>query len=200
MPRAGRLGPEKLTPLALPPGFLVSRRGAETGAVFRVYRLHGGLVFSWRSLDLEITVATLQDVPKLCALLQELFAQETEFIPNPEAHSQGLVEIISKPEVGAILVARQEDEIAGMLNLLYTISTALGARVALLEDMVVSPESRGLSIGSELIDYAIEFAKERGCQRVTLLADAQNQRAHKFYERHGFFKSSMVPFRLHLEK
>jgi GNAT superfamily N-acetyltransferase len=148
---------------------------------------------------MEITVAKLHDIPRLCELLNSLFAQESEFTPNSEAQRKGLVEIISSPKVGDILVARKDGEIVGMLNLLYTISTALGERVTLLEDMVVSPNVRGQSIGSKLIDYAIEFAKEQGCKRITLLTDNDNKRAHKFYERHGFAKSSMIPFRLNLE-
>ena len=95
---------------------------------------------------MEIAVATLHDIPKLCRLLNSLFAQESEFTPNSDAQRNGLAEIISSPEVGDILVARMEGEAVGMLNLLYTVSTALGGRVALLEDMVVSPDFRSQRI------------------------------------------------------
>jgi GNAT superfamily N-acetyltransferase len=148
---------------------------------------------------MEIAVSTMQDIPQLCGLLNELFAQEAEFAPNAGVQEKGLAEIISSPQVGDILIARKEGVIVGMLNFLYTVSTALGGRVALLEDMVVSPGFRGQSIGSELMRHAIEHAKQQRCKRITLLTDDDNKGAHKFYELCGFSRSTMVPFRLNIE-
>lgn len=147
---------------------------------------------------MKFNVATQKDIPQLCELLNTLFSQEAEFAPNFEAQRKSLFEIITKSEFGDILVVRKESEIVGMVNLLYTISTALGGRVALLEDMVVSTSVRSQGMGSGLIGFAIQFAKEQGCKRITLLTDEDNIRAHTFYERLGFTKSPMIPFRLNL--
>lgn len=86
-----------------------------------------------------------------------------------------------------------------MVNLLYTISTALGERVAILEDMVVSPSARSLGLGSALLEHAIDHARRQGCRRITLLTDAHNLDAQRFYARHGFARSSMLPMRLALD-
>lgn len=86
---------------------------------------------------MRVSAATRADVPALCALLGELFAQEAEFAPDARAQSRGLGRIIDDPAIGTVLVARRGDEVLGMVSLLYTVSTALGERVALLEDMVV---------------------------------------------------------------
>ena len=75
---------------------------------------------------------------------------------------------------------RQTGEIVAMVNLLYTVSTALGARVAILEDMVVLSKVRNQGIGSTLLKHAIQFAKEQGCQRISLLTDDDNEGAHRF--------------------
>ena len=147
---------------------------------------------------LNISVATPKDIPKLCELLYSLFNQESEFTAHLKTQEKGLAAVIGGSSVGDILVARKNGEIVGMVNILYTISTALGERVALLEDMVVSPSARGQGIGSTLIDHAIRYAKEQGCKRITLLTDSDNKGAQRFYERHGFSKSSMTPFRLFL--
>lgn len=144
---------------------------------------------------MEITTAISSDIPQLCLLLDQLFAQEAEFKPNHEAQSRGLAEIIDNTETGDIIVAHDAGQIIGMVNLLYTVSTALGARVAILEDMVISSEYRDKGVGSKLLNYALDFAKSQGCQRVTLLTDDDNTGAHRFYERHGFEQSTMVPFR-----
>jgi GNAT superfamily N-acetyltransferase len=147
---------------------------------------------------MNIATATLLDVPALSGLLSELFAQETEFAPDDDAQRRGLARIISNPEVGVILVARDGSEALGMVNVLFTVSTALGERVAILEDMVVSSRARGVGIGGRLLERAIETARENSCKRITLLTDRTNESAQRFYGRHGFVPSPMIPLRLAL--
>lgn len=149
---------------------------------------------------MQITPAKTSDIPALCDLLGILFSQEADFKPNHEAQSRGLARIISNPEIGLIIVARQDNQIIGMVNLLYTISTALGDRVAILEDMVVSPNARDSGVGSSLLVQAIQFARLSGCKRITLLTDSTNQSAQRFYQKHGFGFSAMVPLRLSLSE
>ncbi len=149
---------------------------------------------------MQISPATSSDITALCVLLDMLFSQEAEFVPNHEAQRRGLARIIGNPEIGHILVARQGEEIIGMVSLLYTVSTALGARVALLEDMVVAPTSRGSGVGSQLLQYAIELARRNACKRITLLTDRINESAQRFYQSHGFALSPMIPMRLLLDE
>ena len=144
---------------------------------------------------MKIDQANLTDIPQLCILLDELFSQEAEFAPDHELQGKGLSKILSNEDIGVILVVRESDKVIGMVNILYTISTALGGRVGNLEDFVVLPEYRNSGIGSKLLSYALNFAKKRGCQRITLLTDDDNQDAHRFYLKNGFSRSSMVPFR-----
>lgn len=148
---------------------------------------------------MHVTPATVADIPALCELLDLLFTQEAEFTPDREAQLRGLRAIVDDPEVGSILVARDGDDVLGMVNLLWTVSTALGARVALLEDMVTRPEARGRGIGGELLEAAVRYARDQGCRRITLLTDADNDRAQAFYRHHGFVESPMLPFRRLLE-
>ncbi|HEY8158995.1 MAG TPA: GNAT family N-acetyltransferase [Methylobacter sp.] len=149
---------------------------------------------------MQITPANASDIPALCELLGILFSQEADFKPDYEAQSRGLARIISDPEVGLIVVARQDGQVVGMVNLLYTVSTALGDRVALLEDMVVSPNARRSGVGSRLLEQAIQFARLNGCKRITLLTDSDNEPAQRFYQKHGFDFSAMIPLRLSLSE
>ena len=147
---------------------------------------------------MEVSMAEESDIPSLCALLHHLFLQEAEFTPDFAVQSRGLSRIIGNPEVGCIWVVRLHGQIVGMVNLLFTISTALGAPVVLLEDMVVLPEMRGQGIGTTLLETAIQHAKQKGFQRMTLLTDHDNHRSQSFYRKHGFTQSAMTPFRLAL--
>jgi GNAT superfamily N-acetyltransferase len=146
-----------------------------------------------------IEIATTSDIPALCNLLVTLFSQEEEFTPNLDAHERGLARIIGSPDLGVVLVARKQGQIVGMVNLLFTISTALGEKVAILEDMVVFPEVRGVGVGSELLGAAISYAQEQSCKRITLLTDQSNSSGQRFYNKQGFTRSTMVPMRLSLK-
>ena len=145
---------------------------------------------------MKIEMATMSDIPTLCTLLDYLFSQEVEFKPDHETQSRGLEMILNNNNIGNIFVAKKNKTIVGMVILLYTVSTALGEQVVLLEDMVVSPDERELGIGSMLLDHAVKYVTEKECKRITLLTDKMNVRAQKFYKRHKFNRSSMIPFRM----
>lgn len=145
-------------------------------------------------------VANSLDIPNLSKLLNELFSLEKEFIPNETLQKNALETIINDEKIGNILVCSYENRVVAMVNLLYSFSTALGSRVVILEDMIVSNEYRDKNIGSKLLEFAKEFAKSKGIERITLLTDDDNFKAHKFYEKNGFKKSSMVVFRTFLNE
>ncbi|MDO9164307.1 MAG: GNAT family N-acetyltransferase [Methylococcaceae bacterium] len=149
---------------------------------------------------MQITPAKVADIPALCELLHLLFSQEADFTPDDDAQRRGLTRIINSPDIGLIIVARQDGQVVGMVSLLYTISTALGERVALLEDMVVISKVRRTGVGSKLLQQAIKLARLNGCKRITLLTDAANKSAQRFYQRHGFDYSAMIPLRLSLSE
>jgi hypothetical protein len=81
-------------------------------------------------MDIAVSIAVPGDITALCGLLQVLFSQEAEFRPDHEAQARGLAAIVGDPATGEILVARGGGRVLGMVSLLYTVSTALGARVA----------------------------------------------------------------------
>lgn len=143
-----------------------------------------------------IRIAQLGDISELVGLLNELFSTESEFKPNNELQKKGLLSIIENPEKGIILVKCIDKKIIGMVSILYSISTALGGKVGILEDMIISEKYRAMGNGGELLETAIKFAKENDCLRLTLLTDLNNYLAIRFYKHFGFFKSQMIPMRL----
>ena len=148
--------------------------------------------------NIKIRIAEESDVSELVLLLTILFSQEADFHPNASKQEKGLKMIINNASYGHIVVATMSQKIVGMVNLLYSVSTSEGSRVALLEDMVIHPEYRSYGIGTTLLKEAITFSKEQGCKRITLLTDFDNEKAINFYAKQGFEKSNMVPLRLKL--
>lgn len=144
---------------------------------------------------MQYKIATIENIPDLCSLLHQLFSQEKEFEVNTDNQTKALTQIIESENVGDVFIACENEKVVGMVNSLYTISTALGSKVAILEDMIIDEKYRGKQIGSSLLEYGIAYLKEHGVQRVTLLTDDDNFQAHDFYKANGFKKSSMITFR-----
>ena len=144
----------------------------------------------------KISIAKESDLIDLVLLLNDLFNQDEEFEPNEQLQKSGLLDILKNKNIGEILVLKVENEIIGMVSLLYSISTVLGGKVAILEDMIIKQKYRKSGYGTILFKEAMEYAKNVGCLRITLLTDRGNEVAQKFYESFGFKKSPMLPMRL----
>jgi len=143
-----------------------------------------------------IEPATEADLDELSEMLGGLFTQEGDFRPDKERQLRGLRLIFEQPSRGRVFVLRRNGAIVGMINLLFTISTAEGGFVILLEDLVIHKQYQGKGYGSKLLQHAIDFAKQKNFLRVTLLTDRPENVAQEFFRQHGFVESSMIPMRL----
>jgi GNAT superfamily N-acetyltransferase len=143
-----------------------------------------------------IEPATEADLDELSQMLSELFAQEGDFRPDKEKQLRGLRLIFEQPSRGRVFVLRRNGAIVGMINLLFTISTAEGGFVIVLEDLVIHKEYQSKGYGRKLLQHAIDFAKQKNFLRITLLTDRPENLAQEFFRHHGFVESSMIPMRL----
>ncbi len=143
-----------------------------------------------------IEPATEADLDELSEMLGGLFSQEGDFRPDKEKQLRGLRLIFEQPSRGRVFVLRRDGMIVGMINLLFTISTAEGGFVVLLEDLVIAKKYQGHGYGASLLKHAIEFARQKNFLRITLLTDRPENVAQEFFRRHGFHESSMIPMRL----
>jgi GNAT superfamily N-acetyltransferase len=143
-----------------------------------------------------IEQATIEDLPQLTDLLTDLFTMEEDFKPDHMKQTRGLQLLLEQPNRGRIFVLRHNGMILGMINLLFTISTAEGGFVILLEDVIVHRDHRHQGFGDRLLMQAVAYAKQKNFLRITLLTDRLNDDSQRFFKRHGFFESSMVPMRL----
>jgi GNAT superfamily N-acetyltransferase len=149
-------------------------------------------------MEIEITPAEPGDLEQLAELLAELFTLESDFRPDREKQLCGLRLILDNPALGRLFVLRDQGRVAGMANLLITVSTAEGCRVAVLEDVIVRDGYRGKGLGRRLVEQVLAWAGMEGMARVTLLADRDNKAAVGFYRELGFDRSHMVVLRRRL--
>ena len=146
-----------------------------------------------------IEPATLEDLPELVDMVMELFAIEKDFEPDRAKQERGLRSILEQANRGRIFVVRTDHQIIGMVNLLFTLSTAMGGFVLLMEDVIIHPDHRGQRYGTQLMDYVIDFARKKDFLRITLLTDEISEESQRFFKKMGFEHSHMIPMRLSLD-
>jgi len=140
---------------------------------------------------LTISKAGKEDIDQMCLLLWELFELEKDFTPDRDKQKKGLALILDNPRYGALLLLKRDREVLGMANLLFTISTAMGTRVILLEDFIIKKAERRKGLGRYFIEGIKDLARKEGYGRITLLADKDNRPAREFYNSLGFQISNM---------
>ena len=148
------------------------------------------------SPQMRIEPATLDDLPQLVDLVMALFEMEEDFQPDRTKQEKGLELVLEQPNRGRIFVIRTDYQIVGMVNLLFTISTAMGGFVILMEDVIIHPDHRGQGFGTQLMEYVIEFAEKKDFKRITLLTDQISAESQRFFQKMGFQHSHMIPMRL----
>ena len=149
--------------------------------------------------SLNIVPATADDLPQLVELLMDLFDMEGDFEPNYSKQEDGLKLIIEHPNRGRILVVKNSTKIIGMVNMLFTISTAEGGLALILEDFIIHPMNRGMGYGKLLLNAVKDFAKNKDFRRITLLTDKISEESQRFFKDQGFYFSKMIPMRMHLD-
>ena len=143
----------------------------------------------------KVEPATIEDLPALVELTMNLFSGSDDFTPDQAAQERGLALILEQPSRGRIFVLRNGHEIFGMVNLLFTISTAMGGFVIQMEDVIVHPDHRGQGYGTMLLEHVISFADRKDFKRITLLTDKISAESQNFFRKHGFDYSNMIPMR-----
>ena len=138
-----------------------------------------------------------EDMDVLVALLQELFSIEADFAVDEARQHEGLSMMLGGcGKHRCVKVAETEGRVVGMCTAQILISTAEGGRVALVEDMVVKAQYRGMGIGRQLMFSIEKWAHNHGITRLQLLADRTNFSALDFYDRMGWHPTRLICLRL----
>ena len=91
-----------------------------------------------------------------------------------------------------LVVAEVDDEVVGTLQLSFLPHVVRrGGERAQIEAVRVASSHRGSGLGRELLTWAVEQARERGCALVQLTTDTSRPDAHRFYESLGFTASHL---------
>jgi len=146
-------------------------------------------------------LATRADVPSIVRMLadDDLGSQrERHEDPLPETYYSAFEQIDRDPN-HELIVAEQEGVVIGTLHLMFLPSISFqGGLRAQVESVRVDKRFQSQGIGSAMMEWTMERAKQRGAYAVQLTTHTSRKDAHRFYERLGF-KGTHLGMKLRLE-
>lgn len=134
--------------------------------------------------------AVRADLPAVVALLaDDPLGKGRELAVVDEAYERAFADITADPR-NVLVVADDGGEVVGCLQITYIPGLSRrGAERSQIESVRVRSDRLGQGLGSQLLAWAIDQAKRRGCALVQLTTDKTRVEAHRFYARLGFVAS-----------
>ncbi|WP_024791552.1 GNAT family N-acetyltransferase [Lebetimonas sp. JS032] len=133
------------------------------------------------------------DLPEMAHLIGELFSIEKDFEIDFTKQLTGITKLY-KQKGNVLLVARDNDKVVGMVTMQRLISSAEGDYIGHVEDLIVKENYRNMGIGSRLLNKIRSISQQLGYKRIQLAADIDNENAHMFYTRRGFYQTYLKVF------
>ncbi|MBE6985259.1 MAG: GNAT family N-acetyltransferase [Ruminococcaceae bacterium] len=152
---------------------------------------------------MKIRAAKKYDIPDLLRLLRQVLTVHHNGRPDlfkaqTEKYSEKDLEILLKDKSKPIFVAVEERKVVGyvfcVLRRLENNSIMTDILTLHIDDLCVDEAMRGKGVGTQLYEYAKQFAKAQGCYNLTLNVWALNENVKRFYE-----KSGMLPQKIGME-
>lgn len=115
----------------------------------------------------------------------------------PDCSVADLTEIIQSSRQAGFLIRTKNRQIIGLMNLslrYYYVPDATQSPVGYVEGIYVKAEYRDRGVGAALIQYAEQWAHDRGCIELALDALLDNPASHDFYVKVGFREVERVVF------
>jgi GNAT superfamily N-acetyltransferase len=135
-------------------------------------------------VSLEIRAATEADLPSILALYVDV--EDGGPVLSIEEARSILARTRNYPDY-TIYVAILDGSVIGTFELLIMDNLAhLGAPSGVLEDIVVHRDWRGKGVGKQMVRFAMNRCRERGCYKLALSSNLKREAAHRFYDRLGF--------------
>jgi GNAT superfamily N-acetyltransferase len=106
-----------------------------------------------------------------------------------ERCAEALAALLADP-AHVVLVAADGDRHVGYVNANFRLQLHHAAEVGTIDELVVSAGCRGEGVGARLVEEVLRLAQERGADVVEVSSAFARERAHRFYERLGFERTS----------
>ncbi|MBW6423638.1 GNAT family N-acetyltransferase [Rhizobium sp. XQZ8] len=134
--------------------------------------------------------AVAADLPAIVGLLaDDALGKSREIISDPvdPRYAEAFAAIDADGNQFLAVAADEADQVVGCLQLSFIPGLSrTGMWRGQIESVRIAASQRGSGLGSQMIEWAVQRAAERGCKLVQLTSDKARPDAIRFYEKLGF--------------
>ncbi len=152
---------------------------------------------------MEIRFAQTRDIPGMIELLRQVGGVHQQIRPDlfrsgAQKYDEAALEALLRDPDRPILAAVEDDRLLGycfcILQRTENNPVLLDQKSLYIDDLCVDENLRGRHLGTALYEAAVAYARQLGCDTVTLNVWCGNDSALAFYQRQG-----MTPRNIYME-
>lgn len=147
-----------------------------------------------------------KDKPGVARLLRGLIVYTGALYGRPECEMKTLETVLADldrtlggPNNIRFVVADRDGEVAGICAVETSYSTWHAKPYIVVNDVFVDPECRRMKLGTKLLQFVADHAREIGCCRVDLFVEEANHGARRLYETFGFTQLKQASYSLPIQ-
>lgn len=137
--------------------------------------------------------ATKYDIPSITVLYREQFREMAKLIPDFIKEGDQSVEFLESTvisEESDILVCEENGTVIGFILLQAKVrpdfAFVISGKYCYIMDIIVTENHRRKGYGTELMNSAMDWARERGCNFINLDVLTNNPEAIRLYKKLGY--------------
>jgi GNAT superfamily N-acetyltransferase len=134
--------------------------------------------------DFTIRFATREDTALILQFIIEL-ADYEHMADQVVATEELLTQFLFDQKKAEVIIGDYQQKPVCFALFFHNFSTFLGRPGIYLEDLYVKPEMRGKGLGSTILSYLAQLARERGCGRLEWWCLNWNEPSIRFYKQKG---------------
>ena len=141
-------------------------------------------------MEITIRKGTQRDIPLILDLLYQL-GRPSPIDDEFKIFKNKMKDYFSNPQK-AIFVAETDSTIVGLVSIILLSRLNRTKLEMYIPELIVTKKLRYSGIGKKLIQYCLEFAREKDCYRIRLESGNQRKESHKFYKNLGFAQIALT--------
>ncbi|MER5420252.1 GNAT family N-acetyltransferase [Streptosporangium roseum] len=140
-------------------------------------------------MSVNFRTARAEDVPLIVAMIADDPIAAARQGAYGDEHRAAFEAIDADPN-NELIVAELDGEVVGTMQLTYIPGISRrGALRMQIEAVRIDSGLRGRGLGRQMMEWAVERGRARGCALVQLTTDKGRKDAHRFYDSLGFVAS-----------
>ena len=127
----------------------------------------------------------ISDIETIVSMMQEFYAIDNYPI-DIEVSKALFQEFISNENLGQSWLIVSDTEIVGYIILTFVFSFEYQGKIAFLDELYLTEETRGKGIGSKALEFILNESPKLSLELVYLEVEQHNEKAQKLYLAHDF--------------